>query len=59
MVIRILVLEGDGIGPEITAATLAVLRAADAKFGLGLAFESAAIGWASHKAAGSTFPDAV
>ena len=56
---RILVLEGDGIGPEIAAATLAVLRAADAKFGLGLAFESAAIGWASHKAAGTTFPDAI
>ena len=35
--LRILVLEGDGIGPEITAATLAVLRAADAKFALGLA----------------------
>ena len=26
---RILVLPGDGIGPEITAATLHVLRAAD------------------------------
>ena len=57
--IDILVLEGDGIGPEITAATLAVLRAADAKFGLGLAFEAAAVGWAAHRATGSTFPDAV
>ena len=57
--LRLLVLEGDGIGPEITAATLAVLRAADAKFGLGLAFETAAIGWAAHSAAGTTFPDAV
>ena len=27
----LLVLEGDGIGPEIMAATLAVLRAADAR----------------------------
>ena len=54
-----LVLEGDGIGPEITAATLAVLRAADRKFALGLSFEAAAIGWAAHKAAGTTFPDAV
>ena len=26
--VRIVVMEGDGIGPEITAATLAVLRAA-------------------------------
>ena len=59
MAIRILVLEGDGIGPEITAATLAVLRAADAKFGLGLAFDTATIGWSSHKAAGTTFPDAI
>ena len=59
MAIRILVLEGDGIGPEITAATLSVLRAADAKFGLGLAFENATIGWAAHKAVGTTFPDTV
>ena len=43
--VQLLVLEGDGIGPEIMAATLAVLRAADAKFGLGLAFEAAQIGW--------------
>ena len=34
----LLVLEGDGIGPEITAATLDVLRAADRAFGLGLSF---------------------
>ncbi len=59
MAIRILVLEGDGIGPEITAATLRVLRAAAAKFGLDLAFETAAIGWAAHKAGGTTFSDAV
>ncbi len=59
MAIRILVLEGDGIGPEITAATLAVLRATDAKFGLALSFESATIGWASHKASGTTFSDTI
>ena len=40
--LRLLVLEGDGIGPEITAATLGVLRAADAKFALALSFETAA-----------------
>jgi isocitrate/isopropylmalate dehydrogenase len=57
--LRLLVLEGDGIGPEITAATLAVLRAADAKFGLGLAYETAAVGWAAHRSTGSTFPDSV
>jgi len=57
--LRLLVLEGDGIGPEIMAATLAVLRAADAKFGLGLAFEPAAVGWAAHRATGTTFPSSV
>jgi isocitrate/isopropylmalate dehydrogenase len=57
--LNLLVLGGDGIGPEITAATLGVLRAADAKFALGLQFTSAAIGWAAHKSAGSTFPDSV
>ena len=34
---HLLVLAGDGIGPEITAATLSVLRAASERFGLGLA----------------------
>jgi isocitrate/isopropylmalate dehydrogenase len=54
--VRILVLEGDGIGPEITAATLAVLHAADRAFGLQLAFDNAAIGWGAHRAGGTTFP---
>jgi len=53
---QILVLPGDGIGPEITEATLAVLRAADAAFGLGLAFEQRDIGLGSLKAAGTTLP---
>src|SRR3546814_13387034 len=54
--IDILVLPGDGIGPEITAATLAVLRAAA---GARLAFTEMAIGEASLAAEGSTLPDAV
>jgi isocitrate dehydrogenase (NAD+) len=57
--LRLLVLEGDGIGPEIMAATLSVLRAADRAFGLRLALESAAIGWAAHRDNGTTFPDSV
>ncbi len=57
--ISLLVLEGDGIGPEITAATLAVLAAAERIFGLRLAFEHAAIGWAAHRELGSTFPPGV
>ena len=56
---HILVLEGDGIGPEIMAATLAVLRAADAKFGLGLTYEAAAVGCTAHRAEGATFPHSV
>ncbi|HET6970626.1 MAG TPA: isocitrate/isopropylmalate family dehydrogenase [Phenylobacterium sp.] len=56
---QVLVLPGDGIGPEITEATLAVLRRADAAFGLGLVFEIREIGLASLKATGSTLPAAV
>src|SRR5712691_10825724 len=41
---QILVLPGDGIGPEITAATLTVLRAASGRFGLGLALEEDLVG---------------
>jgi isocitrate dehydrogenase (NAD+) len=54
--INLLVLAGDGIGPEITAATLSVLRAADRAFGLRLAFDAAAIGWAAHRREGTTLP---
>ena len=52
-------LEGDGIGPEITAATLAVLAAAERAFGLKFKFENGTIGWAAHKREGTTFPAAV
>jgi isocitrate/isopropylmalate dehydrogenase len=57
--IRLLVLEGDGIGPEITAATLAVLRQTAETMGLSFAFEFADIGFAALRACGTTFPDAV
>lgn len=56
---KLLVLPGDGIGPEITAATLDVLREADALFGLGLSFEHMAIGMDALKQSGTTLPDAV
>lgn len=56
---KILVLPGDGIGPEITAATLKVLQAAEARHGLGLEFETADIGFVAYEATGTTFPDAV
>jgi len=57
-VIQLLVMEGDGIGPEICAATLAVLRAADRRFELGLTFTQATIGFAALRAQGTTCPDA-
>jgi isocitrate/isopropylmalate dehydrogenase len=53
---RILVLPGDGIGPEITAATLSVLRAA---VGDTVAFDQQDIGEASLATSGSTLPQAV
>ena len=56
---RILVLPGDGIGPEITAAALEVLALVDRELALGLAFETHQIGLASLKASGSTLPDRV
>ena len=51
---RLLVLPGDGIGPEITAATLDVLNAASARFGLGLDISEDVVGHASLQRYGST-----
>lgn len=56
---RVLVLPGDGIGPEISRATVQVLEAADSLLQLGLTFETMDIGLASLKAVGTTLPDAV
>ena len=41
---KIVILPGDGIGPEIVDEALKVLRAADEKFGLGLEYEFDKIG---------------
>lgn len=56
---RLLVLPGDGIGPEITEATLRVLRQADERFNLNLEIELADIGVKSLAEQGTTLPDAV
>src|SRR5579862_4852009 len=53
---KILILPGDGIGPEITRATLDVLRAADAVSSLGLEFETRDIGLAALASQGTTLP---
>ena len=55
--IRLAVMSGDGIGPEITAATLHVLAGADRAFGLNLAFDEIPIGIAALRAHGTTLPD--
>ena len=57
--LNFLVLEGDGIGPEITGATLAVLNAAATRFGVALAYTHADIGFAAMPAQGTTFPMSV
>jgi isocitrate/isopropylmalate dehydrogenase len=54
---KILVLPGDGIGPDISAATLDVLTAVDDKFGLGIEIEQREIGLASLAATGTTLAD--
>ena len=56
---KILILPGDGIGPEIMAATGAALEALNDTHGLKLAFEERIIGLASLETEGSTLPDAV
>jgi 3-isopropylmalate dehydrogenase len=56
---KILVLPGDGIGPEITAATLTVLDRASALFDLGLEWQRDEIGLAALKKEGTTLPPRV
>lgn len=52
-------LEGDGIGPEIMAATVAVLGAAADRFGLTLDLEDHSIGFSALDRHGTTFPESV
>jgi 3-isopropylmalate dehydrogenase len=53
------VLPGDGIGEEITKATMAVLDVVNKRFSLGLAFFFKDIGFASLDKVGTTLPDEV
>jgi 3-isopropylmalate dehydrogenase len=52
----VLVLAGDGIGPEITEATLSVLDRANERFKLGLQFKHDEMGLVTLKKQGTTFP---
>lgn len=54
---RILVLPGDGIGPEIVASALDVLQAANKRFALGLALDVDDVGFASLEKYGTTLRD--
>lgn len=56
---RILVLPGDGIGPEITAPTVEILAAAGEVLGLGLTFETRDIGLTALAESGTTLPPEV
>lgn len=55
----ILILDGDGIGPEIAAASAAVLAHVNAHFGLGLAVERRAVGLAALEREGTTLPPSI
>src|SRR5919202_601046 len=57
--INLLVLEGDGIGPEISAATGEVSRKTARSTDLPLSFDHAEIGFKALRARGTTFPDDV
>ena len=57
--IKLLALEGDGIGPEITTATLEVLQAAAKAFGLQVDVHKMDIGFVALKASGTTMPAGV
>jgi len=56
---KILVLPGDGIGPEITAATLTVLERANALFDLGIDWQCDEIGLVALKKEGTTLPSRI
>jgi 3-isopropylmalate dehydrogenase len=52
------VLAGDGIGPEITAATVAAVQTAAERTGLSLQLTECEIGWKAYERHRSTLPDA-
>jgi 3-isopropylmalate dehydrogenase len=55
---NIVVLAGDGVGPEVTVEAVRVLKAVSTKHVLALEFQDALIGGAAYDAAGSPLPDA-
>jgi isocitrate/isopropylmalate dehydrogenase len=57
--LKVLVLPGDGIGPEIVGAAVLALTRLDETCGLGLAVDQADVGLSALAACGTTLPDAV
>ena len=56
---RLVVLPGDGIGPEIVTSTCEMLELLSRKFSLGVEFETYEIGLTTLEKVKTTFPDAV
>ncbi len=55
--LKIAVLSGDGIGPEVMAASLKVVEAAGAKHGLSFSFDHQLVGGAAIDAKGEALPE--
>ncbi len=55
---NLVVMAGDDIGPEIVAVAMAVVKAADAEFSLGLRFTDVEVGMGSHRKHGTTLTEA-
>ena len=54
--VKIAVLAGDGIGPEIIREGIKVLKAVDLRFGIGLEYTDALVGGAAYDAVGHPLP---
>jgi 3-isopropylmalate dehydrogenase len=54
---RIVVMPGDDIGPEITDVTMTMLEAVNRAFALGMQFEIVDVGMASFRKCGTTMPE--
>jgi 3-isopropylmalate dehydrogenase len=53
---RLVVMPGDGIGPEVTAATVRVIETLDRRLNLGITLETHEVGFARLKRDGTTLP---
>ena len=55
---NIAVLPGDGIGPEVVAEAIKILKIIESKLGLKITLNEAPVGGAGYKATGQPLPDA-